>query len=756
MPAFLTWVFPGATWFHHQLIPSNDLVPSSLDARTTMLVWQLGNCYLLLGLLSSLVFRAVRDALPTNPSAQERILGASLLALAIADVTHIGATFIGLPEDIKYSPQIWNATTHGNISFVIVLLTFRVAWFLGIGRQTYYYGKASEGEKGKKLYHRSGKAGHTYTMSPPNDVEIIDLTSSPEAAEHSEKARKKKTKRRKRKESQEDEVIEISEDVWVEQAAKPAQTRTNEVKLNKRAANEAGDRRDDTKENREQGSRRDRRRKKAESSSRPQDQNAGPVADDSVFFFIDVTPAQVPAKYTIQDPGPSTNVPEPARTTVPDSAADPAKLLLPAHVSVIEADDGTTVEIIRPPESDSDSESYIEYLDYDDRAAPGTERYFHEPKEDTKQSRFVCKKCGAENEHRTWDCTVLICMTCGVRDEHPTRGCPVRLPSQGLADRNRISFQECRTHWRLYQYVTDGEREVTLRIREEKRSLGVGKGGEGYIARDAWCYNCGAAGHLGDDCNTAPHPSDFPIEPSAFSLYNTMSGPFFDPTTRPDQSIAYHREPRDWENADTLADGWGFDAPVNVGKQGRNKDRARMEQQARKAQDEEDDPDDWFRNARNVRNRGVQPANPSTRNGQASKKISFGSSVKDGGRRANPDEPARSRQPGEERSQGNGRSRKDRKRDSDPPPSFPDRTQDEPGELHIRGAGKRKSDSRDDDRGYRDRDRGYRDRDRDKRRDYERDYERSRGWGRERERERESSGYRRDDRGPRYKGGYPS
>lgn len=43
--------------------------------------------YLLLGMLSSLVFRAVRDALPGNPAAQERILGASLFAMAVADVS---------------------------------------------------------------------------------------------------------------------------------------------------------------------------------------------------------------------------------------------------------------------------------------------------------------------------------------------------------------------------------------------------------------------------------------------------------------------------------------------------------------------------------------------------------------------------------------------------------------------------------------------------------------------------------------------
>lgn len=43
--------------------------------------------YMLLGLLESLGFRAVKDALPDNPKAQERIIGASLFAMAVADVS---------------------------------------------------------------------------------------------------------------------------------------------------------------------------------------------------------------------------------------------------------------------------------------------------------------------------------------------------------------------------------------------------------------------------------------------------------------------------------------------------------------------------------------------------------------------------------------------------------------------------------------------------------------------------------------------
>lgn len=43
--------------------------------------------YFLLGLLEGLGLRAVRDALPDNPVAQERIAGATFTAMAIADVS---------------------------------------------------------------------------------------------------------------------------------------------------------------------------------------------------------------------------------------------------------------------------------------------------------------------------------------------------------------------------------------------------------------------------------------------------------------------------------------------------------------------------------------------------------------------------------------------------------------------------------------------------------------------------------------------
>ncbi|KAF8912879.1 hypothetical protein CPB84DRAFT_1670701 [Gymnopilus junonius] len=141
-PAVMVWLYPGASWFHHQLIPSTSPHPTTaLEPRTTMAIWQLSNCYFLLGLISSLVFRAVRDALPNNPAAQERILGASFLALGIADLTHIIASYVGLPSELKYSPSFWNSMTHGNITVVVFLFLFRVAWYAGLGRTRYYFGQ---------------------------------------------------------------------------------------------------------------------------------------------------------------------------------------------------------------------------------------------------------------------------------------------------------------------------------------------------------------------------------------------------------------------------------------------------------------------------------------------------------------------------------------------------------------------------------------------------------------------------------------
>ncbi|RDB28607.1 hypothetical protein Hypma_015050 [Hypsizygus marmoreus] len=152
-PAISCLIHPGTQWFYHELVPSGTPAPATaagLDPRTITAVWQLANCYFLLGLTSTVVFRAIRDALPNNPVAQERILGASLGALAVADLTHIFSSLLALPPDIRFDFGNWNTMTHGNISAVLVLFLSRMAWFAGVGRTRYWFGQRLKDEQKKK------------------------------------------------------------------------------------------------------------------------------------------------------------------------------------------------------------------------------------------------------------------------------------------------------------------------------------------------------------------------------------------------------------------------------------------------------------------------------------------------------------------------------------------------------------------------------------------------------------------------------
>ena len=152
--------------------------------------------------------------------------------------------------------------------------------------------------------------------------------------------------------------------------------------------------------------------------------------------------------------------------------------------------------------------------------------------------------------------------------------------------------------------------------------MSIGTGGEGYIAEDAWCYNCAQCGHWGDvrllfqsafvastfvqDCEQPRLAEKNPGGPSAFSAYNTMSGPFFDPAEKP-PGRSQRRSDR--ERDDSLPDGWGKSAPIDVGKRGRHKAMARLERQA-SALDQ--DEDDWFVNRRDLdsppRRNGAPPS----------------------------------------------------------------------------------------------------------------------------------------------------
>ncbi|KAF8807610.1 hypothetical protein BYT27DRAFT_7097872 [Phlegmacium glaucopus] len=139
----------GPGWFYNELTPPTGPPPEYLDPRAAIAVWQLVICYLLLFFITSLGFRAIRDSLPNNPVAQERIVGAILMSIAMADIFNqfcffsMVMTFSNIPEDIKYLPLQWNTTTHGNITFVFILHISRICWFLGVGRERYYFGQSA-------------------------------------------------------------------------------------------------------------------------------------------------------------------------------------------------------------------------------------------------------------------------------------------------------------------------------------------------------------------------------------------------------------------------------------------------------------------------------------------------------------------------------------------------------------------------------------------------------------------------------------
>lgn len=126
------------------------------------------------------------------------------------------------------------------------------------------------------------------------------------------------------------------------------------------------------------------------------------------------------------------------------------------------------------------------------------------------------------------------------------------------------------------------------------------------------------------DCDELPHLATVPSENSAFSSHNVKLSPFYDSSTEP---VSIKRGPREREstiNWPHLPDEWDADAPVDVGKRGKNKDKERLEKRFR---EQEDDDEDWFNGIRNVKRRGKDQQAPPP--GPRGKTFRFGS-FKDG------------------------------------------------------------------------------------------------------------------------------
>jgi protein AIR1/2 len=86
--------------------------------------------------------------------------------------------------------------------------------------------------------------------------------------------------------------------------------------------------------------------------------------DNEQLFFVDTAPAAVSEDLAFDLARDAEVAPSSSQTSGPPNKIP---LLLPAHVSVLDPGENLLVQIIQPAESGSESDSYIEYLDYDDR-----------------------------------------------------------------------------------------------------------------------------------------------------------------------------------------------------------------------------------------------------------------------------------------------------------------------------------------------------------------------------------------------------
>ena len=109
---FLPAIFAPDWFVSEQIaIPS----PSSWAAQCRLVTQQVGNCYFLAFLVAIAVLYSTTEV---------KVVRNYLVALAIADVSHIGLTLLALAEEGQGWPGAWNAMAWGNNGITVSLGAF--------------------------------------------------------------------------------------------------------------------------------------------------------------------------------------------------------------------------------------------------------------------------------------------------------------------------------------------------------------------------------------------------------------------------------------------------------------------------------------------------------------------------------------------------------------------------------------------------------------------------------------------------------
>ncbi|KAI9785654.1 MAG: hypothetical protein M1816_008277 [Peltula sp. TS41687] len=113
--------------FHSSQTPPSDRpIDTTLPPNTLMTVYQLGNLYLLLGLIGISVLYSTTEI---------KVVRRLMLALAVGDVGHLCTTASVLGAKGVVDVGRWNWVTTGNLGFTVALLAARVAYLAGwLGR----------------------------------------------------------------------------------------------------------------------------------------------------------------------------------------------------------------------------------------------------------------------------------------------------------------------------------------------------------------------------------------------------------------------------------------------------------------------------------------------------------------------------------------------------------------------------------------------------------------------------------------------